>query len=159
MQTEIIAWAGVAIGAFSLAWHVYVHTSNRGRLKVNAVLVTSQNLDTEMSKFEIRCIVTNWGRQPAFLMRIGVDYAGMVWSWGGGDSQLPRRLAPGEWHTLTIDYLGESHGPASDVWAQDSFGRIFRTHRKERKEFVTHAREIEQERQRRKQAGAADEPI
>ena len=146
MQTEIIAWAGVVIGISSLAWHVYVHISNRGRLKVNSVLMAVHNLDNEVSKYELRCVVTNWGRQPAFLMRIGVDYTGMVWSWGGGDSGLPKRLAPGEWHAITLAYLGEAQGPAKDVWVQDSLSKIYRIDRKERKTLTTQAQEIEQAR-------------
>lgn len=152
MQTEIIAWAGVVIGIVSLGWHVYVHTTNRGKLKVDAFLLTVNNLDTETVKVEIRCTVTNWGRQPVFVVKTGVDYQGMTWSWGGGDSGLPKRLAPGEWHTVAFDYLGKSHGLAKDVWAYDSLGRKYRIGRKERRTIVAQAKEIEQERPRVKQS-------
>src|ERR1035437_1272012 len=97
--TDTAAFVGAISGLLSFFWLVYEHATNKGKLEIHACVVESmkeikegENCKHVRDKGEIRCSLTNTGRQTVYPIEVNFKYKNMTYGVYATAKGFPPRL-------------------------------------------------------------------
>ena len=141
--TLYIAFYGAILSTALFLWNIYLHFTDKGKLKVQCYIAFLYNGKSNSEKLNNKNIklcynITNIGKKPITVEQVGleVDYGEKRAYISSVSKTIPVFLNPGGSCKEYTDHHDSLHLKIKSVWAKDSLGKMYKLKKRDLKKLL-----------------------